>query len=289
MSEPQVSPFERLGPAIPNSPVVLAVPHAGRIYPPALIEAAAISRAGLESLEDRYADALVGEAVARGATAFVARHARAWIDLNRDEREIDPHMIEPAQPRGPLSSSSRVRGGLGLIPRRLPGGGEILNRRLSPTEVEARIRSDHRPWHAALERALLAARARFGIALLVDCHSMPPLSGAQGHPPRVVIGDRHGRSAATRFVNCAMDVAARAGLHATRNSPYSGAYTLERHGRPGLGIHAMQVEIDRTLYLTSGLRQLGPKSPRIAALIAELADAVATEALATISPPLAAE
>lgn len=86
-----------------------------------------------------------------------------------------------------------------------------------------------------------------------------------------------------------MDVAARAGLHATRNSPYSGAYTLERHGRPGLGIHAMQVEIDRTLYLTSGLRQLGPKSPRIAALIAELADAVATEALATISPPLAAE
>jgi N-formylglutamate amidohydrolase len=293
MSDPEDSPFDRLGPAISTSPVIFAVPHAGHIYPPELIESAAVSRRALESLEDRHADALVAEAVANGATAFIARRARAWIDLNRDEREIDPHMLETAAPRTGLLGSARVRGGLGLIPRRLPGAGEILRRRLTTAEIEERIRGDHRPWHGALAAALAATRARFGIALLVDCHSMPPInSKGVGRPPQIVIGDRHGRSAEARFVDCAIAAAARAGLKPGRNQPYAGAYTLERHGKPAAGIHALQIEVDRSLYLDGELREVGSQYPRISAFVADLAQALSAEALIELpSPdlPLAAE
>jgi N-formylglutamate amidohydrolase len=142
-------PFLRFGPSVPASPVVLAVPHAGRSYPPALIASAAMPLSRLETLEDRFADRLIADAVAAGTTAFVARRARAWIDLNRDERELDPAMIESAAPMPHAIGSARVRGGLGLIPRRISGGAHIYRRRLAAAEITARIESDHRPWHAA--------------------------------------------------------------------------------------------------------------------------------------------
>lgn len=289
MDNDAISPFERFGPAIPASPVILAVPHAGRDYPPALIASAAASRERLESLEDRFADALIADAVAAGATAFVARRARAWIDLNRDEREIDLAMIDNSCPAPHAIGSARVRGGLGLIPRRIANGGEILNRRLTAAEIEARILHDHRPWHAALAAALAAARKRFGIALLLDCHTMPPIAQrGEAGPPRVVIGDRYGRSAADRLVGCAEAAAERAGLPHGRNSPYAGGYTLDRHGRPAAGIHAIQIEIDRSLYLAPDLRSAGPGMMRMRMFVADLVAALADEALPA-PPALAAE
>lgn len=289
MAEDNAFPFDRLGPARPDTPVILAVPHAGRVYPPELIAAAAMPLGRMEALEDRFADALVAEAAARGVTAFVARRARAWIDLNRDEREIDPAMIDEAPPPGQIIASARVRGGLGLIPRHLAGGGDVYRRRLTAKEVRLRIVGDHRPYHAALADALSAARARFGLAVLLDCHSMPPIARNPGRePPKIVVGDRYGRSAAGRFVDRIVELGEASGFPTARNCPYAGGHTLDRHGRPGSGLHAIQIEIDRGLYLAPDMRALGPGAPRMTAFIAILAAALAEEAL---NPPsaLAAE
>ena len=289
MAHDNAFPFERFGPARPGSPVILAVPHAGRVYPPELIEAAAMPIGRLEGLEDRFADLLVRDAVAGGATAFVARRARAWIDLNRDEREIDPGMVDATPPPWQIVTSARVRGGLGLIPRRLAGGGEIYRRRLTVAEVTARIARDHRPWHAALADALTAARARFGVAVLIDIHSMPPIGrSAERPPPVIVIGDRYGRSAAARFVNRIAELAEANGLSSARNSPYAGGHTLDRHGRPGSGIHAIQIELDRSLYLARDMRAIGLGAQRMAAFVAAVATALADMALLP-TPAIAAE
>lgn len=282
-------PFDRFGPADPASPVVIAVPHAGRIYPASLIAAAAVPRSRLEALEDRYVDALIVGAIRDGGTAFVARRARAWIDLNRDERELDPGMIEGAASPARMIGSARVRSGLGLIPRRLAGGGEILRRRLHADEVDTRIRMDHRPWHSAIAGALAAARDRFGIAILLDCHSMPPIPHENApDPARIVIGDRFGRSSSSRFVDRIASEVQAVGLPSSRNSPYAGGHTLDRHGRPDKNIHAVQIEIDRSLYLAPDLRTAGPGMARMTAFLATLAAALADEALA-LPPALAAE
>ena len=255
-------PFVRLGPAAPHSPVILSVPHAGREYPAALLAAARLPRARLEALEDRLADRLIGTAVAAGATALVARRARAWIDLNRDERELDPAMVEGGSAQAYLPTA-RMRGGLGLIPRRVGTAGEIYGTRLEAGDLAARI-GDYRAWHAALAELLAAARARCGIAVLLDVHSMPPMPAEHG----IVIGDRHGGSADRRFVAAIEQEAEIAGLPVVRNHPYAGGFITERHGRPDAGCHAIQLEIDRALYLSPGWREPSAGMTRVASFIA---------------------
>jgi len=289
MAPDDALPFLRFGSPVPACPVILAVPHAGRSYPPTLIASAAMPRARLETLEDRFADRLIADAVAAGTTAFVARRARAWIDLNRDERELDPAMIESPALLTHAIGSARVRGGLGLIPRRISGGAAIYRRRLTAAEISARIESDHRPWHAALAEALEAARARFGVALLLDLHSMPPIAPTREElPPRIVIGDRYGRSAAGRLIDCVEAAADRAGLRHARNSPYAGGYTLDRHGKPPARVHAIQIEMDRSLYLAPDLRSAGTGLVRMQAFVAALTATLAEEIL-LVPPALAAE
>ncbi len=264
-------PFVRLGPELPASPVILSVPHAGRDYPAALLASARLSRIQLESLEDRFADRLVDTAVANGATALVARRARAWIDLNRDEREIDSAMVEGPAPLDCLSTA-RMRGGLGLIPRRIGGAGEIYRARLDARDVAARVAGDHRAWHAALAALLAAAQARFGIAVLLDVHSMPPAASG------IVLGDRHGRSADARFVAAVEHEAKAAGLPLARNTPYAGGYITERHGNPAAGRHAIQLEVDRSLYLVAGLRAPAPGLAHLARFVAAAVRALEREA-----------
>lgn len=281
--------FIRHGPAVPTSPVVLAVPHAGRDYPAALRASALLPVERLEQLEDRLADRLITDAVAAGATAFVATRPRCWIDLNRDEREIDPAMVEPSPRSEQLLASAKVRGGLGLIPRRVAGGGEILRGRLHLADVRARIIADHRPWHAEIAAALTAACARFGIALLLDCHSMPPINRrGMEEPPRIVLGDRYGRSADTQLVARLSAISEGEGYRTARNNPYAGGYALDRHGQPQRGIHAIQIEIDRSLYLAPDLRSPGPGLPAVTGLVAKMTAAMADE-LADLSRPEAAE
>jgi N-formylglutamate amidohydrolase len=271
-------PFRRLGPEKPASPVVVSVPHAGRAYSEKLLASARLSRARIESLEDRFVDRLVWRAVEGGATALIADSPRAEIDLNRDERELDPAMVLPRPAAEAIVESPRTRGGLGLIPARIAGSGAIWRQRIAAAEVARRVELIHRPYHAALETELELARNRFGIAILLDCHSMPPRGGAGGEAP-VVLGDRHGGSMAEPLVAAAERAARAAGFKVARNAPYAGGHITERHGHPARGIHALQLELDRSLYLAPDLRTTGPGFDRVARLIAAIAEALAAAAL----------
>lgn len=262
--------FRRLGPADPVSPVVLSVPHAGRFYSSAMLADAAVPPARLCQLEDRHADLLITDAVEYGATAFVADHARAWIDLNRDPREIDPAMIAGPVTAASVMHSARTRHGLGLVPNRIGEGVRLWRRKFTIGEINARIEAFHRPYHEAIADALAKARARFGVALLLDCHSMPTLRQEPHPSPTIVIGDRFGRGASAILSDLAEMVMRRAGLVVSRNAPYAGGYSLDRHGRPQLGVHALQIEIDRKLYLDDALDGLGDGLPAMRALIAQL-------------------
>jgi N-formylglutamate amidohydrolase len=242
-----------------RSPVLLSVPHAGRDYPPALLENLRVSPAELLRLEDRYADRLVQPAIAAGCSAIVAHRARAWVDLNRAEDDIDSGMFTGAIGDEEAAPSSKARGGLGLFPRRLQACGELWKHPMLWEDAQQRIAGAHLPYHQSIAAILSAMHAKFGVAILLDVHSMPPLpivAVAQA-TPRIVVGDRFGRSSSTVYAELILGRAKQAGLAAALNAPYSGDYVLRRHGDPMRGIHAVQLEVDRGLYLDSNLREPG--------------------------------
>lgn len=276
--------FDLFGGDLPDSPVVLSVPHAGRRYSSALLAALRVPIEALASLEDRLVDA-VALAARREETLLVQRSPRAWIDLNRSELERDP-ALENGGGAAVGVSSAKVRAGLGLVPRRTQSWGSFWRERIAGTEIDARIAADHRPYHAALAAALSCARARFGKAVLLDVHSMPTLGGTS--PPEIVLGDRFGRAAGTRFVDRVAAEVSAAGLRQAINAPYAGGYILERHGDPAGHIHAVQIEFDRALYIDPGTQELGKGLSAAALLLRRIIDALADEALATVIP-IAAE
>ncbi len=278
---PATSRFDRFGTMPPASPVVISVPHAGRDYPLALKTALRVPLAGLLPLEDRLVDA-VAKAARTHQTTIVQTRARAWIDLNRREDERDPLIDEGAATAPLTQQSAKLRSGLGLVPRRTSAAGDLWARRFTDAEITARIVEDHRPYHDAVDAALKAARARFGIAVLLDVHSMPPL-GPGGS--RVVIGDRFGHAADRRFVDVAEAACVAHGFSVARNVPYAGGHILERHAAPGAGIHAIQLELDRTLYLDRKHHAPGAGFARVVDLVRIMLDALSDEAHAA---PLAA-
>ena len=259
-----------------NSPVLLSVPHAGRDYPPELLANLRVSPVDLQRLEDRYADRLIQPAIASGYTAIIAHRARAWIDLNRAETDIDVGMVS-GDVTGAVPSA-KARGGLGLFPRRLQMCGELWRRPMTLADVEYRIEQVHMPYHRAVAEILSAMRARFGVAVLLDVHSMPPIPAAASHdaPPRIVVGDRFGRSAASIYAEMVTGRAQAAGMKGALNAPYSGDYILQRHGDPGRGIHALQLEVDRSLYLDPDLREpnagLKTMADFVQSVVSDLAD-----------------
>lgn len=276
-SPPHADPgFDRFGPVDSRSPVVLSVPHAGRAYPQALIDAIRVPLAALLPLEDRHVDS-IAHAAHQDEALLVARRPRAWIDMNRSEQERDPRIDDGASAKAMPAMSARLRGGLGLVPRRAGASGEFWARRLGADEVMARIVADHRPYHRALADALAAARSRFGGAILIDVHSMPSLGGVDA--AQIVIGDRFGRSAAARLTGLVDWHARAAGLRTALNAPYAGGYILDAHADPARDVHAIQIEFDRALYLdpatmeaTAGVQRLGGLLRTIiAALAADLA------------------
>jgi len=263
-------------PDLPASPVVVSVPHAGRDYPPSLLGAMQGPLATLRPLEDRYVDA-VAIAARETETLIVQHRARAWIDLNRGEDERDPRVDEGATPTGSPTGSAKVKSGLGLVPRRAVGTSPIWARRFTDADIVARIAADHRPYHAALATTLARAQAMFGIAVLVDLHSMPPL----GSGAAVVLGDRFGRAAAARFVARAEAAARGAGFATALNLPYAGGHILATHGQPAAGIHAIQVEIDRSRYLDAALDLPGAGLTPTVRMLRAMLDALTEEALGT--------
>lgn len=273
--------FDLHGPLQPDSPVVLSVPHAGRDYPGALLRAIRVPVEALQTLEDRHVDQLA--LAARGAeTLLVQRPARAWIDLNRAEHERDPKLDDGADPARQPAMSAKLRSGLGLVPRRIAAAGDIWRARLSDAAVTARIIADHRPYHDTLSALLAAARARFGIAILLDIHSMPSL-GDTANTPRIVFGDRFGKASAARFIARLEGEAEATGIVHALNSPYAGGHILDRHAAPQGGIHAIQIEFDRSLYLDDSHDAPGPGFTATADLLRRMIAAVSDETLAGLT------
>lgn len=264
--------FRIIGSAVPETPVVLSVPHAGRLYPPAIGAALRAPPARLSALEDRYVDH-VALGARRHETLLLQDAPRAWIDLNRAEHERDPLLDDGARR---TNLSAKVRAGLGIVPRRTGATGDIWRRRLRAEEVEARIASDYRPYHQALGEVLARARDRFGIAVLLDLHSMPPLPSGR---TRMVVGDRFGQAAASRFVERVQAEIEAHGLIHALNSPYAGGHILERHARPTEGVHAVQLEIDRSLYLDGRLDMVGAGLARTTTLVRAIIDGLSEEAI----------
>ncbi|MEO6040412.1 MAG: N-formylglutamate amidohydrolase [Croceibacterium sp.] len=263
-------------------PVVLAVPHAGRDYPPDVIGQMRHPAEASLRLEDRFVDRLA-QAVARetGAALLVAHAPRALIDLNRAPDDIDWDMVAGAGPerRGGLAAGRRARSGLGLVPRRLAGLGELWRQRLTMADLEARLAGIHRPYHDALARTLERLRDRWGAALLIDLHSMPPLGPKRGHgaAPDFVIGDRFGSSCDAALSAAALAYFAAAGHGAAHNRPYAGGYALDRHAAPARGLHAVQVEVCRAAYLDPSMRETGPGLTPVVAVLSGLVRRLAAE------------
>lgn len=262
-------------------PVMISVPHAGRAYPISLVREMRYPDVAALKLEDRYVDKLA-RAVAQqtGAGLLIAQAPRAMIDLNRAPDDIDWEMFDktarPAQ-IGVLPSL-RVRSGLGLIPRRLPGIGELWRSRLSADVLADRLTHIHEPYHAQLSAMLADLQARWGAALLIDLHSMPPLTPQAGQPPaEFVIGDQFGMTCHGRLVAAAFSKLSDAGRPAAHNRPYAGGYVLKRHARPSLGIHAMQIEIDRSCYLDERMAEPGAGLEDVVAVISDIVRRLAGE------------
>lgn len=267
-------PFRWIGPPAGLSPVVVAVPHAGRAYPADIAARLRLSPGDVVRLEDRHVDLVAQGVAAQGVPVLIAEIPRLMIDLNRAEDDLDPGMLADPPARWFAPVSARARGGLGLIPRRLPRGGELWRDRVAMAEVAARIERVHRPWHATLSKALDRARARHGRAVLIDLHSMPSLPPRAGVPGAVVvIGDRHGASASDALRRGLVDVARERGFAVAVNDPYAGGYTLTRHGAPARGVEAVQVELDRALYLDPAGQVAQAGLARCSALLAALVDA----------------
>ncbi len=280
--------FDQIGPTQPTFPVILSIPHAGRDYPDDIDKYCQFPSHRLLCLEDRYADLLAEYAWRAGYSGVVSRTPRAIIDLNRAEHDLDPAMMTtPMTP--PALLSVKARGGLGLIPRRTAGLGELWRRRFTPAEINARIIGHHRPYHEALGALVRHAKDRFGGALLLDVHSMPPLSSSAGElAPQIVIGNRFGKTAAPMLTEIACTMVAQAGFRVAVNTPYAGGHILDRHGGRNDGVHALQIEVDRQLYLDAALSEPGAEIGRIKDLILGISTALSL-ALTRGDLPIAAE
>jgi len=275
-------PFTLFLPEPAPVPVLLAVPHAGRTYPAALSARMRQPELACLRLEDRLVDRLAAE-VARdtGAALLVAHAPRALIDLNRTPDDVDWDMVAGGAPaRGPrMAAGSRAKSGLGLVPRRLPGMGELWRGRMTREELEARLDLVHRPYHAELAKALERLRDEWGAALLVDLHSMPPLGPKRGAEaaPDFVVGDRFGASCGAHLSAAALNHFAQSGRAAAHNRPYAGGYVLDRHGAPGRGVHALQVEVCRSAYLDARMSEPGPGLGAVARVLSGLVRRLAAE------------
>jgi N-formylglutamate amidohydrolase len=270
-------PFSVREPAERTAPFVFASPHSGRLYPSSFVSRSCLNPLNLRRSEDAFVDELFASAVEIGAPLIAARFPRAFLDVNRAPAEIDAAMFD-----GPLdvavdAVSPRVSAGLGVIPRIVRDGAEIYREKLSAREAEDRLARFYRPYHAALAGLIDDTLQTFGAAVLIDCHSMPSAAAA----PDIILGDRYGLSAAPFIMRAAERAFEAQGFHVARNTPYAGGFTTQLHGRPARGVHALQIELNRGLYLDEERIERAPRFGEVAARIA-----AALEELVLIGPKL---
>ncbi|MFM8680201.1 MAG: N-formylglutamate amidohydrolase [Alphaproteobacteria bacterium] len=252
--DPLDPPFVVRLPTAATAPVVFASPHSGRVYPEAFLRASRIDPLGLRSSEDAFIDELFADAPALGMPMIEARFPRAYVDANRGPWELDPGMFADRLPEWVEADSPRAAAGLGTIARVVSDGEEIYAGKLRFAEARSRIEALHLPYHRRLDALVEEAQAGWGVSLLVDCHSMPSSAapapaGLGGARAGFVIGDRHGSACDGGIVAVVEDALRARGHRVLRNDPYAGGFTTRRHGRPAARRHALQVEVNRALYM----------------------------------------
>lgn len=267
-------PFVLIEPLRRTTPLIFASPHSGRRYPPELLADARVSLISLRRSEDAYVDELFAGAAAHGAAVLSATVARAFVDLNRDPAELDPEMFDQRPPHSPQTNSARVQAGLGAIPRISGDGQTIYRRKLALSEAERRINTVHRPYHALLQNLIAETKEQFGCTVLIDCHSMP--NNARGaHAPDIVLGDRFGASCHPSVTALAEATLRRQGYRVARNTPFAGGHTTQNYGRPIAHVHALQIEINRALYVDERTLERTNGYVRVRADMSRLAEALA--------------
>lgn len=244
-------PFRLHQPAEQRVPFVFNSPHSGRHYPTSLLEASGLSDLDIRRSEDAFVDQLFTGVVNLGAPLLAAEFPRAWLDVNREPYELDPKLFGESLPAHANTRSMRVAGGLGTIPRLVAENLQIYKKRPALADALARIENVYRPYHDTLRGLMAKSSVLFGYAVLVDCHSMPS-SGARGEGqsrPDIIVGDRYGTSCDGDISRTIMRRFADLGYSVTRNKPYAGGFITEHYGRPLKGLHAVQIEINRGLYV----------------------------------------
>lgn len=256
-------PFAVEAPSVQTIPFVFSSPHSGTYYPTSFRAQSRLDAFMLRRSEDSFVDEIFSRAPAHGAPLIKATYARAYLDLNREPFELDPAMFHGDLPGHVNASSPRVTEGLGTIARIVASGAEIYRGKLDFADAEDRLATIYRPYHEMLDRLVAATRLRFGCAVMVDCHSMPS-AGANIDGPDcrrvadIILGDRHGTACSRRITDVAEGYLRSRGYSVTRNLPYAGGYNTKTHGRPDEGIHALQIEISRHLYMNQRLIERGP-------------------------------
>lgn len=243
--------YHLIHPDARTSAVVFASPHSGRDYPWSFLRKTVLDEHSIRSSEDAYVDRLFDCAPQFGAPLLKAGAPRAFIDLNRSADELDPALIEGVSRNG---HNPRVASGLGVVPRVVANGRAIYRGKMPLSEAERRVSVYWRPYHAQLQKLLTQAHDHFGHAILVDCHSMPHealdgIARSGVRRPDIVLGDRFGAAASGEVVDRIEAAFAAAGLHVVRNTPFAGAFITQQYGRPSRNQHAVQIEIDRAIYM----------------------------------------
>jgi N-formylglutamate amidohydrolase len=272
--EQPVNVFEMRRPQRCTVPLVLASPHSGADYPDEFLAASRLDPLTLRRSEDSFVDEIFASAPELGAPLVAARFPRAYLDVNREPWELDPTMFSDALPNYVNIRSPRVRMGLGTIARVVASGEEIYARKLRFAEARTRIETLYHPYHQALRKLVLDTEAAFGGCLLIDCHSMPSAAsetGGQGSAD-LVLGDCHGTSCASEIIEAARSFLMRRNFAVGLNTPYAGGFTTAHYGNPRRGRHALQIEINRALYMDE--RRVRRK-PELALLAAEMTALVA--------------
>lgn len=277
--------FEVLSPSEQTAPFVFGSPHSGSAYPQSFLESSRLDTRRIRLSEDAYVDELFAHVTAAGAPLIRAHFPRAYLDVNREPYELDARMFSERLPSFVNGRSPRVAAGLGTVPRIVSDQDEIYAGPITVSEALWRVEKLYKPYHAALRRLLATTHVRFGYAILVDCHSMP--STYRGQDPRhradFVLGDRYGTSAARGITDVAAKTLADLGYSVGVNKPYAGGFITEHYGRPTRGLHALQIEINRALYMDektlephSGMQKLGDDLRELTARLIELpADVIA--------------
>jgi N-formylglutamate deformylase len=243
-----------IAPASRKSPFIFASPHSGSVYPAGFVKKSRLDAVALRKSEDAFVDELFATVTELGAPLLTARFPRVFVDANRAPSELDPAMFDgplglPIGPRTP-----RVAAGLGVIPRVVRDGLEIYGMRIPAAEAHFRLEHFYRPYHAALSKLIGEARAECGVAIVIDCHSMPPPSRGSD----IVLGDCYGEAASQELSLFVQRTLAACGFSIARNTPYAGGYTTRLYGKPDEGVHALQIEISRALYLDEGRMTRAP-------------------------------